>query len=497
VGILEKEVLVNVVSANAKYYEKKGYEVPKYVDKYNKSRYIIGSKILVKVTDLPSGSDVKVTKVCDDCGDQLLQPYGGIITRRKVNNNKDRCFNCGNVYKQNKIKEQAPSYERSLEFWSLSNNKKLLSEFSEKNNKIPRNISYGSSKEYLWSCIECSGEYKVSVAKKTTGGQECPYCMGKKVLIGFNDLFTTHPNVADLLHDSSIGYKRSFGSNKTEEFKCKDCDTIAKKKICEVVIRGFHCPKCSDGLSYPEKFMYSILSQLKIDFETQKQFEWSKKKRYDFYIKEPNTIIEVHGEQHFKFTGFNRTLEEEIVNDKIKMELAKNNGITEYIVINCSQSDLMFIKNNVYNSNISNIYNLDNVDWAQCNEYATNSLIKSASDLWNQGVKSTGKISEILNIHSSNIIKYLKKAVEFGWCDYEAILGGYRENKLEIVQFSLNGEFIKEWSCIKDASRELNIEYTSLAQTCKNEKRKSSGGYLWKYKKDYLGGNINPYSKIK
>ena len=33
------------------------------------------------------------------------------------------------------------------------------------------------------------------------------------------------------------------------------------------------CRKCSDGISYPEKFLYSILEQLNIDFETQKIFD--------------------------------------------------------------------------------------------------------------------------------------------------------------------------------------------------------------------------------
>ena len=51
------------------------------------------------------------------------------------------------------------------------------------------------------------------------------------------------------------------------------------------------CPKCGDGISYGEKFMYAVLSYAGYDFETQHVFEWSKgenglkgMKKYDFYI---------------------------------------------------------------------------------------------------------------------------------------------------------------------------------------------------------------------
>ena len=51
---------------------------------------------------------------------------------------------------------------------------------------------------------------------------------------------------------------------------------------------------------------------------------------YDFYIPELEAIIEVHGSQHYG-QGFEkvggRTLEEEQINDRLKEDLAKQNGI--------------------------------------------------------------------------------------------------------------------------------------------------------------------------
>jgi hypothetical protein len=54
-------------------------------------------------------------------------------------------------------------------------------------------------------------------------------------------------------------------------------------------------------------------------------------------------------------------------------------------------------------------------------------------------------------------------------------------NAIKVLQFDLNNQFIKEWDCIKDASRELNIIDCGISFCCKG-KRKTAGGYIWKYK---------------
>lgn len=50
-----------------------------------------------------------------------------------------------------------------------------------------------------------------------------------------------------------------------------------------------------------------------------------------------------------------------------------------------------------------------------------------------------------------------------------------------ILQFSKSGEFIREWDCITDVERELNIKVTAICNNLKGYS-KSSGGYVWKYK---------------
>lgn len=59
-------------------------------------------------------------------------------------------------------------------------------------------------------------------------------------------------------------------------------------------------------------------------------------------------------------------------------------------------------------------------------------------------------------------------------------------NKKPILQYSLNGEFIKEWKSAMDASKKLKITDKHIGSVC-NNKRKSSCGFIWKYKTNNHG----------
>jgi hypothetical protein len=60
----------------------------------------------------------------------------------------------------------------------------------------PTTVSAGSSKKYSWNCIR-GHKYK-SPPDARTGKRKrgCPFCANQKVLAGFNDLATTHPEIA-------------------------------------------------------------------------------------------------------------------------------------------------------------------------------------------------------------------------------------------------------------------------------------------------------------
>lgn len=79
-----------------------------------------------------------------------------------------------------------------------STNLKLAEEWAtEENNKINikiTDVTYGSTKEVFWKC-KIHGVYKAKIADRANGNG-CPFCAGKQVKIGSNDLKTKAPEIA-------------------------------------------------------------------------------------------------------------------------------------------------------------------------------------------------------------------------------------------------------------------------------------------------------------
>ena len=74
------------------------------------------------------------------------------------------------------------------------------------------------------------------------------------------------------------------------------------------------------------------------------------------------------------------------------------------------------------------------------------------------------------------------------WCNtkYNINYGKRTEKTIKklskiINQYDLQGNLIKEWSSIRDASRNLNINVGTISRCCKGE-FKTAGGFNWKYK---------------
>ena len=110
---------------------------------------------------------------------------------------------------------------------------------------------------------------------------------------------------------------------------------------------------------------------------------------------------------------------DEIENDVKKKEFAFSRGFTNdnYITLDCRESNLNFIKSSLLNSRLVNYFNMSNIDFCQCAEFATGNLVKYASDLWNNG-SSIQEISLQMKLHKHTIISYLKQGNDNKWCNY-------------------------------------------------------------------------------
>ena len=310
-------------------------------------------------------------------------------------------------------------------------------------------------------------------------GNGCASCCPNSQIIvkGINDIATTHPNLIKYFVNIEDTYTHTYRSGDKVLLKCPNCEYIKTIPVSYLTNQGIRCPRCSDGISYPEKVMINLLYQLNIDFikeYSKTNNAWCSKYRYDFYFKLNNEkyIVETNGMQHYK-ESFERiksnrkiiTLEEIQENDKKKKELAIKNGINpeNYIVINCQYSDLNFIKNNILNSRLNEIFDLKNIDWLKIEQKSEKSLIKEVCNYWykhndlnNENITTTDLI-KIFSIQRSQIIKYLKIGLKLGWCNYnpneELIKGRKKTSCGKKIKVFKNGLYIGTFISVMELSR--------------------------------------------
>lgn len=63
-----------------------------------------------------------------------------------------------------------------------------------------------------------------------------------------------------------------------------------------------------------------------------------------------------------------------------------------------------------------------------------------------------------------------------------------------MIQYDLNGDFIREWDKLNDISNFLKVKYASLSKSC-NTPNFQVRGFLWRYKTNNYPLHINPYIK--
>ena len=324
----------------------------------------------------------------------------------------------------------------------------------------------------------------------------CPVCSGHQVQKGVNDLWTTHPELAEKLINSNDGYNYSFGSNKKLEWKCDVCGTIIFKTPNKMSKSMCLCKDCRLSKSYGEKFFMSVLNQLCEIYDTEVCFEWSEHKRYDFYLPEYNVIVEIHGSQHSSSKDFSllggKTYIEESMNDDMKKDLALDNRISEYIIINNVYSDSKNLKFNIMNSLLPTILNFspNDINWAECHRFALTSDVKVICEYYNLYETNISILANIFNKSQTTIRKYLKQGSECGLCNYntkkakidanhKAVKTMISQRAKSILQLNMNDEVLASYPSIQEAQRILNISHI---WDCLVGKRKTAGGYKWKYK---------------
>lgn len=262
--------------------------------------------------------------------------------------------------------------KRKINKYSLEDVKDMISERS--NNTLSVVSEYnGMKNDITIECNICGNRFVTQPTHIVHEGTRCPYCAHEKVSTETCIYNSPYKNLFEdfLTKEQMLNYMpRSMRKIEVTCPICKRTKLMAPDTVFQQ--KGIGCV-CGDGISYPNKFMYSLLTQCDIEFEREKTFSWSNNRKYDFYIKSKNLIIEMHGSQHYDDFQFkNKKLLDIQKNDKYKKELALKNLQCKYIEINASKSNIDFIKSEINKSNLLKYLEIDEsyISYEECDKFA-------------------------------------------------------------------------------------------------------------------------------
>lgn len=155
----------------------------------------------------------------------------------------------------------------------------------------PNKVTVNSGRKVWWEC-DLGHEYE-AVVDKRTHGQGCPYCVNRKILVGFNDLTTTHPHLLNQYHPKNLTPFHSLisGSDKKVWWVCAEgheWETQTRSRA----INKTGCPTCTSSSQEQEltDFFETIpVTLIKHSRKIIAPYE------LDFYFPEQNLAVEFNG----------------------------------------------------------------------------------------------------------------------------------------------------------------------------------------------------------
>lgn len=116
----------------------------------------------------------------------------------------------------------------------------------------PDQVAVKSSSKAWWQCDQ-HHEWQTAICNRTAelGGTNCPYCSGRKVLVGLNDLTTTNKALSLEWHPTKNGLllpqQFSSGSERKVWWKCNNNHSWQAQ--IKARVRGNGCPSCSGNIA--------------------------------------------------------------------------------------------------------------------------------------------------------------------------------------------------------------------------------------------------------
>lgn len=179
----------------------------------------------------------------------------------------------------------------------------------------PTSTHGGFNKKVWWLCPK-NHSYWTSPESRTRAHIGCHFCSGQRVLITFNDLLTTHPELCEEWHPTKntewTPTSVSAGSGKDVWWLCRKCShewpirVVSRTKAPEGARRPSGCPECkwsTWGTSETEDDLFGAMKKqipdLEASYAIARSVEFAAKRRtwrVDMFSPSLNLVIEYDGE---------------------------------------------------------------------------------------------------------------------------------------------------------------------------------------------------------
>jgi hypothetical protein len=151
----------------------------------------------------------------------------------------------------------------------------------------PLLVTAGSNKKVSWRCKR-NHSWLTTPNSRSSKKLGCPFCSGKRISVGENDLFTTHPQIA--AQANGFDPKTvSAGSNKRFEWRCSEGHSWKAPVYRRTGSQKSGCPVCSNlqllegfndlQTAYPDIALEAYLwDPTKVGYSSKEKREWKCKK---------------------------------------------------------------------------------------------------------------------------------------------------------------------------------------------------------------------------
>ena len=409
----------------------------------------------------------------------------------------------------------------------------------EKNGAIdPECISHGSSLKLYWKCKK--GHSWLAPPSSRTQGFGCPYCASVKLLVGFNDLATKNPELLDEWDYEEnrkmeiVPNKISAGNSSLKVFWV--CKNFPEHKWTATVasrISGTGCPFCADeqrkvtkcktyvkkngsfAEKYPEflkDWFYEKNDTLNIFPDKipshYSEFVWWKCHVCGYvWTATPDNRANGRGCSNCDKENHSQIMRGILLARNGSL-LKKNPDVAAFwdVENNCGKTADNVTAMCDYKANwkcpkcghkwSKRVYKMNQYPCCpkckyslneekkpiiqfdlELNEIARYNSPKEAScatKIARQYILATAR-------HDSKSTHGFVFRYEDDISDLNLFKPTHQPTPKVVLQYTKEGDFVQEWNCISDAEKKYSIAHGKISAVCKG-KRKSAGGYIWRYK---------------